>query len=113
MGNGPVFKDREKGFELVIWDNPTGYSINIKKSYKDKFSGEWKESTKYFEGDIPILSRILERANTWLINNVHASTEDRHIKAAAREEQNTYMPDSKIDESNQSFTDFDDDDIPF
>lgn len=66
MGNGPAFKAKEKGIEVVVWDNERGKSINIKKSYKDKTTDEWKDSKYYYPDDLPRLVELLQKTINWL-----------------------------------------------
>lgn len=61
--NKPVKDFKEKGVSVAVWETRNGgYSISISKRYKDKVSGEWKESKYWFKEDLGNLIIMLQSA---------------------------------------------------
>jgi len=61
--NKPVKDFKEKGVSVAVWETRNGgYSISISKRYKDKVSGEWKESKYWFKEDLGNLIVMLQGA---------------------------------------------------
>ena len=61
--NKPVKDFKEKGVSVAVWETRNGgYSISISKRYKDKVSGEWKESKYWFKEDLGNLIIMLQGA---------------------------------------------------
>lgn len=59
---GPINKYKEKGIEIAEWAGKNGSSYTITKRYKDKTSGEYKDSKSFFESELGILSALLNQA---------------------------------------------------
>jgi hypothetical protein len=60
---GPKEKWKEGGVEVACWENDRGQtSYSIGKRYKDKNSGEWKDSTRFFKEDLQKLMKCLTQA---------------------------------------------------
>ena len=60
---------REGGVELAIWRNESSegkeyFTFTIRKQYKDKNSGDWKESKALFFDDLLRLSAIINAVKT-------------------------------------------------
>lgn len=56
MANRPIKKWRRRGVEIALWE---GNSFTIRKTYKDKATGEYKESKSFFKeelGDLYIIT---------------------------------------------------------
>lgn len=61
--NKPVHSYKDKGLSVAIWENRNGgYSYSIQKRYKDKQSGEWKESKYFYKEDVASLITMLQSA---------------------------------------------------
>lgn len=54
-----------KSIQIAVWQNDHGMSCTIKKSYKDKNSGEWKDSKYWFQEDIKALGELCHEAIVW------------------------------------------------
>lgn len=64
--NKPIKAAREKGIDIAMWQTKNGgYSFTFRKSYKDKASGEYKESKQFFAEELDMLKRLIEEAQTW------------------------------------------------
>ena len=55
----PIKSYSEKGVQLAVWekerDGKINISYSIKKAFKDKNTGSWKESNVFFREDLRIL----------------------------------------------------------
>lgn len=59
----PVTTIKEKGLQVAVWANRNGgYTYSISKRYKDKQSGEWKESKSLFKEEAEALIKLLQEA---------------------------------------------------
>lgn len=59
----PIKSFKEKGVEVAIWETKNGgYSYSISKRYKDKNTGEWKESKYLYKDEAEILARLITEA---------------------------------------------------
>jgi len=50
------------GVAVSVWKNDKGHSVTITKSYKDKQTGEWKESSGYFREDLAAIALLMPQA---------------------------------------------------
>lgn len=69
---GPVKKWNVKGIEVAMWEGSTGPRFSIQKRYKDKASGEWKESKSFFKEELSTLRTLLDDAIIFLSNDAPA-----------------------------------------
>lgn len=61
--NKPVQDFKNKGVSVAVWAAKNGgYSFSLQKRYKDKQSGEWKESRYYYKDEIEGLIELLKQA---------------------------------------------------
>jgi hypothetical protein len=61
--NRPVQTFREKGLDVAIWETKNGgFSFTIRKSYKDKASGEYKETKYFYKEEAQKLIELLQEA---------------------------------------------------
>jgi hypothetical protein len=71
MTNKPVHKLRDGAIEVSIWRNDgekgPWYSVSHRRSYKQ--GEEWKESDSYGADDLLTLSKLLDLAHTWTLQN--------------------------------------------
>ena len=71
----PVKTFKEKGLQLAIWESRNGgYSYTISKRYKDKQTGEWKDSKYLYKDDIEALQLMVQSA----ISYSHDRAEHEH-----------------------------------
>lgn len=67
--NKPVQDFKNKGVSVAVWNAKNGgYSFSIQKRYKDKQSGEWKESRYYYKDELEALIELLKEAVTYVSN---------------------------------------------
>jgi hypothetical protein len=59
MSNKPIHKLWTKGISVAAWEGRYGLTFTVSKQYKDKETGEYKDSKSYFESDIEILRNML------------------------------------------------------
>lgn len=61
--SGPIKAFRNRGVDVAVWETRNGgYSITWRKSYKDKVSGEYKESKTLFPDEAKLLVDLLNMA---------------------------------------------------
>ena len=58
----PVVKFRSYGIEASVWKHENGYSVTIRKTYKNEDSGEYKETNTFFPDDLPRLALVANAA---------------------------------------------------
>ena len=76
--NKPVQSFRDKGVDVAIWETKNGgISITIRKSYKDKNTGEYKESKYLFKEDAERLIELLKQAIDYAHNR--AAHNEEHV----------------------------------
>ncbi len=68
---------RDKGIDIAAWESRSGFSFTFRKTYKDKTSGEYKESKYFYTEDLERLASLLIEALSW------AGEESDNEKAAA------------------------------
>lgn len=67
--NKPVQDFKNKGVSVAVWEARNGgYSFSIQKRYKDKQSGEWKESKYYYKEEVEGLIELLQEAVKYASN---------------------------------------------
>lgn len=70
----PVKEFRSRGLKVAIWENQTEqdgqrvvqHSMTFQKRYRDRQSGEWKDSGTLFAEDALVLAQLLEQAYRWI-----------------------------------------------
>ena len=61
--NKPVKDFKNKGLSVALWETRNGgYSYSIQKRYKDKTSGEWRESKSLYKEEVEALIELLKEA---------------------------------------------------
>jgi len=61
--NKPVQDFKHKGLSVAVWPTKNGgYSYSIQKRYKDKQSGEWRETKSFFKEEAEALIDLLKQA---------------------------------------------------
>jgi len=67
--NKPVQDFKNKGVSVAVWNTKNGgYSFSLQKRYRDKQSGEWKESKYYYKDELEALIELLKEAVTYATN---------------------------------------------
>lgn len=59
---------KTKNCQLTVWQNPEGISFQFGKHYKDKKTGEWKESKKLYADELPHVIEMFRSAVQWSQN---------------------------------------------
>lgn len=67
--NKPSFVSKKRGVEVVVWGHADRPSISIRKSYKDKQTGEYKESKSLFPSELQDLVTCIEEVQLWIQTN--------------------------------------------
>jgi hypothetical protein len=61
--NKPVKDFKNKGVSVALWEARNGgYSYSVQKRYKDKTTGEWKESRYWYKDELENLIELLKQA---------------------------------------------------
>ena len=67
----PIKRFRAGSVEAAVWKNEQvdqngqtveRHSVTIRKSYRDKESGQWKQSDSFFPSDLPRLALVVQKA---------------------------------------------------
>ena len=69
MQNEPVKKFRIGAVTATIWKNETEgriYNTTIVRSYRDKETEEWKETSSYGHDDLLNVAQVAERAEAFI-----------------------------------------------
>ena len=62
----PLNAWKAKGIDIAAWPTRNGgISFTISKRFKEKESGEWKETKSFFGGDLKLLGELISQASTW------------------------------------------------
>ena len=65
----PVHTIKDKGLSVAVWETRNGgHSFSVSKRYKDKQSGEWKDSKYLFKDDLESLIVMLQTAINYSSN---------------------------------------------
>lgn len=64
MANKPVaeWKSEVSSLRLSAWKNDKGFSFSFNKRYKDKETGEWKDSKYLYDNDLRAAQEIIQQA---------------------------------------------------
>ena len=68
---GPVHELRLGRIRAAIWENDTQngvrHNVTVSRLYKD--GDEWRDSSSFGRDDLPLVSKVLDRAHTWIFAN--------------------------------------------
>lgn len=64
--NEPVKKFRVGNVTAAVWKNDTNFSVTLQKSYREKDTEEWKNTTTLFHADILNAIKALERSEEFI-----------------------------------------------
>ena len=78
----PAQSWRMKGIDIAAWQGERGYSYTIRKTYKDKTTGEYKESKYWYPDDITVLNELLTQVQNWR-NDRHADREIHQLEGVS------------------------------
>lgn len=74
------FKSAISGVKLTAWEGDRGLSWNLSKRYKDKETGEWKESKYLTDWDLDAIASLVSQAKEF---NAERRRATREATAAA------------------------------
>lgn len=98
----PLNTWKEYGVQITAWPTSIGgISFSVRKSYKVKATGEYKDTNTFFEKDIENLGRLCQQAIDW------AKTQGSGAVDAHWEHKPSQPPTTEVK------PEFEDDDIPF
>ena len=60
--SAPIKKYKLRGVEIAVWSGKFGPGFTIQKSYKDKASGEYKNTSSLNADDLAILAQLISIA---------------------------------------------------
>ena len=76
MNNAPVKKIRIGSITATIWKNEAEgrsfYNTTIIRSYKDKETDEWMETSSYSHDDLLNVAKVAERAEAFIATKLQA-----------------------------------------
>ena len=66
--NKPIHEIRLGKVKAVIWYNDTSsgvrHNVTIERLYKD--GDDWKSTSSFGQDDLPLASKVLDQAHTWI-----------------------------------------------
>ena len=66
----PVHEVRMGRIKAAIWENETQngtrHNVTVSRLYKD--DDGWKDSTSFGRDDLPLVSKVLDQAHTWIFS---------------------------------------------
>jgi hypothetical protein len=70
QGNRPVHTVRYAAVQVDVWENPgehgPWHSVSLRRTYKDKVTGEWKKAHSLGRDDLLPAAQALEEAYRWV-----------------------------------------------
>ena len=110
MSNKPVMKFRAGGMEVAIWlGRNNNYNATIRNQYRDKTTGEWKETKNWY---LPDLRNLLEQTKS-AIDYLHEKEGNKQVGGRPiSDDFSAPVPQKKQEPVSKEVT-FDNDDIPF
>lgn len=71
MSRQPAQKLRLGLISAAIWDNDGFFSVDLARSYKDN-EGNWQSTSSFAHADLLNLSKLAQRAETWIAGQANA-----------------------------------------
>jgi hypothetical protein len=86
----PIKEYRVKAIKGAIWEDKrtegdrttVRHSVRVRKWYKDKQTGEWKETDYFFAEDLPALQLVAQKCYEFVA--LHESEEGSDLPVVAR-----------------------------
>lgn len=81
----PVHEVRMGRIKAAIWENETQngtrHNVTVSRLYRD--DDGWKDSTSFGRDDLPLVSKVLDQAHTWIYsqNGEAVQTEVSHAES--------------------------------
>lgn len=60
----PVYEIRLGSIKAAIWSNGDRHNVTVTRLYKD--GEEWKRSESFGRDDLPVVSKVVDLAHTWI-----------------------------------------------
>lgn len=70
---GPTYKKRIRSVEVCVWGTADDARMSIGKRYKDKTTGEYKDSKYLYPNELEALVECIHDCLTW-VNNTKTPT---------------------------------------
>lgn len=71
----PVHEVRMGRIKAAIWENETQsgarHNVTVTRLYKD--GDKWKDSSSFGRDDLPVVSKVLDQAHTWIFAHGNGS----------------------------------------
>jgi hypothetical protein len=94
--NKPVQNFRDKGIDVAVWNAKNGgYSFTIRKTYKNKQSGEYVETKYMYKEECEKLIELLQEAVKYASNR--AAHDEEHIASGGYSGQKSTVKHEEID----------------
>jgi hypothetical protein len=94
--NKPVQNFRDKGIDVAVWSAKNGgYSFTIRKTYKNKQSGEYVETKYLYKEECEKLIELLQEAVKYASNR--AEHDEEHIASGGYSGQKSTAKHEEID----------------
>lgn len=71
MTKKPAHKLRLGLLTATIWNNDGFYTVDLARSYKDA-QGAWQTASSFAHSDLLNLSKLAQRAETWIAGQANA-----------------------------------------
>lgn len=72
----PIHEIRLGRIKAAIWENatPNGtrHNVPVSRLYKD--GDDWKDSTSFGREDLPLVSKVVDQAHSWIFTQGHGAT---------------------------------------
>lgn len=69
----PIHEIRLGRIKAAIWENATQngtrHNVTVSRLYKD--GDDWKDSTSFGRDDLPLVSKVVDQAHSWIFNQGH------------------------------------------
>lgn len=69
----PIHEIRLGRIKAAIWENATQngtrHNVTVSRLYKD--GDEWKDSTSFGRDDLPLVSKVVDQAHSWIFTQGH------------------------------------------
>ncbi|MEZ6048693.1 MAG: hypothetical protein R3C11_24575 [Planctomycetaceae bacterium] len=72
----PIHEIRMGRIKAAIWENSTQngtrHNVTVSRLYKD--GDDWKDSTSFGRDDLPLVSKVVDQAHSWIFSQGHDAT---------------------------------------
>ena len=91
----PVHEIRMGRVRAAIWvnetDNGVRHNVTFSRLYRDEQNDQWKDSTSFGRGDLPLIAKVADQAFLWIYQQAQARAaqareQGQDVEAASGEE---------------------------